>query len=91
MEKPTISVPIDILRSMLDAMEVSGHLHWCETCGAWMDEADEALARVDGFETCWKVVTENARWEGCCRSERGAIIDELKMLERPTASSLPVE
>ena len=87
MRKPTVAVPIDMLRSMLDAMEACGHLHWCETCGAWMDEADEALARAEDFIGCWKIATgDHAQWGNSCRSERGAIIDELKMLEEGNTS-----
>ncbi len=80
---PSISVPIDALRSMLTAMEADDSLRWCETCGAWLAIDDEALAITEDFTGCWKAATRDPRWDHLCRSERGALIDELKMLEKP--------
>lgn len=80
-----ISVRADDLDSMLKAMEADGNLVWCETCGAWLDYDDEALASTEDFTGCWKVATGDSRWDHLCRSHRGAMIDEVKLAMKDAA------
>ncbi|TPK59011.1 MULTISPECIES: hypothetical protein [unclassified Mesorhizobium] len=76
-----ISIRASDLRSMLTAMEADDSLRWCDTCGAWLECDDEALALTEDFTGCWKAATCNPKWDHLCRSHRGTMIDELKMQE----------
>lgn len=78
--EPMILVRASDLRSMLTAMEACTDLVWCETCGAWLDYDDEARASTGDFTGCWKAATRNPAWDHLCRSHRGTMIDELKLV-----------
>lgn len=82
----TISVSIADLKQMLESMECDDTLHWCEHCGAWLQDDDPALATADLYTGCWKMATGRKSDEHLCRSHRGAIIHEVKLLPSPSSS-----
>lgn len=83
-----ISVRAEDLRSMLTAMDADETLHWCSTCGAWIECDSPALATTEDFVGCWKIATGgDAKWNHLCVSQRGTMIDELKLIERDSAPS----
>lgn len=82
-----IAVRAADLRSMLNAMEADETLHWCETCGAWIEIDNPALATAEDFTGCWKIATVgHPDWNHLCVSWRGALIDELKLHEKEAAA-----
>lgn len=74
-----ISVSAETLASMLLSMEADDTLTWCETCGAWLEIDDEARATAGDYTGCWKIATDDPRWDHLCRSDRGAMINEVKL------------
>jgi hypothetical protein len=72
-------VRLSDLASMLMAMEADCSLTWCDTCGAWMEHDDEALARTEDYTGCWKIATGRTRDNHLCRSWRGTLIDEVRL------------
>lgn len=82
-----ISVSAEDLQSMLDAMEADDSLYWCEVCGAWLKCDDEALATTEDFTGCWKAATGDSRYDHLCRSQRGALIDEVRLRLKEASDS----
>ena len=79
-EAGQLSLPASEFLLMLESMESDGGLVWCEVCGAWLRHDDEALATTEDLTACWKAATGRRQDDHLCRSYRGALIDEAKML-----------
>lgn len=65
-----VIVPEADYETLLEHAKISENIFECETCGAWLDRNDPAVATTDDYTGCWKVAAGQSDNGNNCRSYR---------------------
>lgn len=65
-----VIVMMEDYETLLEHAKISENIVECETCGAWLDRNDPAVATTDDYTGCWKVAAGQPDNGNNCRSYR---------------------